>query len=89
MGDTNEEQESRENSPIDWDRDTQEKFGQLIAKIPVFLRSLAKEKVLKRAETIVKDDHRTIIVEKDMVDAFLWFCVGYVRLLILRLQHQS
>lgn len=70
MGDTNEEQESRENSPIDWDRDTQEKFGQLIAKIPVFLRSLAKEKVLKRAETIVKDDHRTVIVEKDMVDAF-------------------
>jgi len=55
---------------INWDESTQQQFEQLIAKIPVFLRSMAKEKVSKRAETIVRDDNRTVIGEKDMVDAF-------------------
>ena len=63
MGDSNE-------SEINWDDNTQQQFEQLIAKIPVFLRSMAKEKVTKRAETIVRDDNRTVIGEKDMVDAF-------------------
>ena len=55
---------------IKWDDHTQQQFEQLIAKIPVFLRGMAKEKVTKRAETIVRDDNRTVIGEKDMVDAF-------------------
>jgi len=57
-------------SEINWDDHTRQKFEQLITKIPVFLRSMAKEKVSKRAETIVRDDNRTLIGEKDMVDAF-------------------
>jgi len=57
-------------SEISWDDHTQQQFKQLIDKIPVFLRSIAKEKVSKRAETIVRDDNRTMISEKDMVDAF-------------------
>ena len=57
-------------SIINWDENTQQQFEQLITKIPVFLRSMAKEKVSKRAETIVRDDNRTVIGEKDMVDAF-------------------
>lgn len=55
---------------INWDENTQQQFEQLITKIPIFLRSIAKEKVSKRAETIVNEDNRTMIVEKDMVDAF-------------------
>jgi len=55
---------------ISWDKNTQIQFEQLVAKIPVFLRSTAKEKVSKRAESIVRDDNRTVIGEKDMVDAF-------------------
>ena len=57
-------------SEIKWDENTQQQFEQLITKIPIFLRSMAKEKVSKRAETIVNEDNRTMIVEKDMVDAF-------------------
>jgi len=62
--------ENSTESVINWDGNTQQQFEQLIAKIPVFLRSMAKEKVSKRAETIVRDDNRTVIGEKDMVDAF-------------------
>ena len=36
---------------ISWDENTQVQFEQLIAKIPVFLRSIAKEKVTKKAES--------------------------------------
>ena len=55
---------------ISWEENTQIQFEQLIAKIPVFLRSIAKEKVSKKAESIVKSDNRTVVGEKDMVDAF-------------------
>ena len=55
---------------ITWDKMTQEKFNQLIEKVPVFLRDLAKDKVSKRAEGIVKEENRTQVTEKDMVDAF-------------------
>lgn len=55
---------------IGWDEPTQHQFEQLIAKIPVFLRSIAREKVSKKAQSITSDDNRTVINEKDMVDAF-------------------
>ena len=58
--------------PITWSKETQEKFDQIIKKIPVFLRSIAQDKVSKRAEKLVLDDGRQEITEKDMVDAF--FC---------------
>jgi len=57
-------------SKMSWNEQTKKQFEQLIAKIPVFLRSMAKEKVSKRAESIVRDDNRTMICEKDMVNAF-------------------
>jgi len=63
-------EDGKEGAQIDWDRDTRGKFDQLIAKIPVFLRNIAKEKVSKKAEDIVRGDKRTEIGEKDMVDAF-------------------
>ena len=57
-------------SEIKWEEGAQKQFEQLIAKIPVFLRNIAKEKVSKKAESLVRDDNRTVIGEKDMVDAF-------------------
>jgi len=70
MNDLSKGEESDGGSKIDWDHDTRGKFDQLIDKIPVFLRSTAKEKVSKRAETIAREDNRCEIDEKDMVDAF-------------------
>ncbi len=53
-----------------WDPATKKQFDQMIAKIPVFLRSIAEKKVGQRAEKIVKDSNRTVVEEKDMIDAF-------------------
>lgn len=55
---------------IGWDKTTQDKFRQLIAKVPVFLRDTAEKKVSQKAENIVRGENRTEITEKDMVDAF-------------------
>jgi len=55
---------------ISWNKDTEEKFKQMIGKVPVFMRGIAQEKVGKRAERIVREDNRSEITEKDLVDAF-------------------
>jgi hypothetical protein len=55
---------------ISWERSTQEKFNRLIEKVPIFIRGIAQEKVSQRAESIIRKEGRSQIVEKDMVDAF-------------------
>ena len=55
---------------ISWDSGAQKKFEQLIEKVPVFMRGIAQKKVSDKAESIVKKDNRSVIGEKDMVDAF-------------------
>jgi hypothetical protein len=53
-----------------WDKIAEEKFTQMIAKVPVFLRSTAQEKVFKMAESLAEKENRAEVTEKDMVDAF-------------------
>lgn len=55
---------------IAWDKDAREKFELLLAKIPVFLRSIAQKKVSQRAENITRQEGRLEVSQKDMVDAF-------------------
>lgn len=55
---------------IQWEQDTLAKFEQLIGKVPVFLREIARDKVTKKAESLVVKEGRGEITEKDMVDAF-------------------
>lgn len=55
---------------ISWQSETEEKFRQLIAKVPGPLQSMAEEQVSKKAQAIVKEDNRKEICEKDLVDAF-------------------
>ena len=55
---------------IRWDQTTEEKFKQMIGKIPVFLRGIAQAKVSQKAESIVRKENRREVFEKDMVDAF-------------------
>ena len=55
---------------IFWDKTTEEKFKQMIGKVPVFLRDMAKAKISEKAESIVGQENRTEVTEKDMVDAF-------------------
>ncbi len=46
---------------ITWEKLVQEKFRQMLEKIPPFLRAVAEEKV---------EANRSEVTEKDMVDAF-------------------
>jgi hypothetical protein len=55
---------------VTWDEDTKKKFDFLISKIPIALRSTAKRMITPKAETIAREDGRTVVSEKDMVDAF-------------------
>lgn len=55
---------------MNWQKDTENKFSQLIEKVPVFLRDIAKDKVAKRAEALAQKENRDEISEKDLVDAF-------------------
>lgn len=55
---------------ITWEKETEEKFKQLIGKVPIFLRELAQQKITQKAESLTRQDNRSQITEKDMVDAF-------------------
>lgn len=55
---------------IPWEKTTEEKFQQILAKIPDMIRGIAETRVSKKAESIALADHRTEITERDMVDAF-------------------
>ncbi len=57
-------------SEIVWNKDVQERFDQMIAKIPVFLRPIAQRKVLKKIEVLAAKENRREVSEKDLVDAF-------------------
>ncbi len=62
--------DKEKNNNITWDLDTQKKFDQMIAKVPIFLRDLAKKKVFQKALDLTQKDGRKIVCEKDLVDAF-------------------
>ena len=57
-------------SKINWDKTTEGKFEQLLGKIPVFLRGIAKEKVLQKIDKLVSEGNRSVIGERELVDAF-------------------
>lgn len=54
----------------EWDEDTKIKFKQMIERIPIFMRPIAENKVNKKAVKLANEQKRTIMNEKDLVDAF-------------------
>ena len=70
MDHSGEDKLASQNNEVRWEEHTQSKFEQMISKVPVFLRPMAREKVSKKAEDIVRNEHRSVIGEKDLVDAF-------------------
>jgi len=59
----------KKNNTISWEAATKVKFDQMIAKVPIFLRDIAEKKVFQKAESLAQKDGRTVVCEKDMVDA--------------------
>lgn len=55
---------------MNWEETTEEKFRQLLEKVPVFLREVARKKVSQKAESLAGEAGRAQVAEKDLVDAF-------------------
>jgi hypothetical protein len=55
---------------IIWDKTARENFEAILAKVPVFLRDIAQQKVSQKAEKNARTDNRMEVSQKDVVDAF-------------------
>jgi hypothetical protein len=55
---------------IVWDKPTEEKLFKILEQIPDMIRGIAEARVCRKAEDIVRAQNRSVIMEKDMVDAF-------------------
>ena len=55
---------------MDWDLKTQEKFGTMIAKIPVFHRHITENAVTIKAAENAKARNAAQIEEQDVISAF-------------------
>ena len=55
---------------ISWEKSTGEKFQIILKQIPDMVRGIAETRISKKAESIVRENNRLIIEEKDMVAAF-------------------
>jgi len=55
---------------VTWEKSTEEKFQKLLEQIPDLIRGIAETRVSKKAESIIREENRWEITEKDMVDAF-------------------
>ena len=53
-----------------WEKQAQEYFEAILAKIPVFLRDVAQKKVSTRAEQFALKAARSSVTPQDVVDAF-------------------
>ncbi len=53
-----------------WDKTTQDNFQILLEQIPDLIRGIAETRVSKKAESMIRQENRWIISEKDMVAAF-------------------
>lgn len=55
---------------IAWEETTEKFFQQILEQIPHMIRGIAEARVSRKAESIVRQENRRVISEKDMVDAF-------------------
>ena len=55
---------------MNWEKIAKENFEAILAKIPVFLRSIAAKKVSEKAEMNALNNNRQEVSQKDVVDAF-------------------
>lgn len=55
---------------ITWDDVSFKNFEKILEDIPPMIRGIAEARVSKKAQSIVKEDGRMMIEEKDMVAAF-------------------
>ena len=59
-----------ENMRITWDKSTEENFQQILKQIPDLVRGIAEIRISKKAESLLRQENRSVIEEKDMIHAF-------------------
>jgi hypothetical protein len=55
---------------ITWETSVEANFQKILEDIPHMIRGIAEARVSKKAQSLVAENNRTVILEKDMVDAF-------------------
>ena len=55
---------------ITWEAETYAQFEKILEQIPAMIRGIAETRVSKKAGSIIRQENRWIIAEKDMVAAF-------------------
>jgi len=55
---------------LEWERESLEKFNNMIARIPLFHREIAKKVAHKKAELNAQERGSNIVEESDIVQAF-------------------
>ena len=55
---------------MEWEQATKANFEHMIAKVPVFMRDIARTTVSKKIEEFVAKEGGTAVNEKNLVDAF-------------------
>ena len=54
---------------VTWEKTTEEKFRKLLEQIPDLIRGIAEIRVTKKVESIIRQENRFEVTEKDLVDA--------------------
>ena len=54
---------------ITWEKTVEEQFKQVLEQIPALVRDIAEIRITKKLESVLREQNRTVISEKDMVDA--------------------
>lgn len=62
--------EQNSQDKISWEETTEQYFQKILLEIPDLIRGIAEVRVIKKAESIIKEEGRNVINEKDMVNAF-------------------
>lgn len=55
---------------VTWEKAARADFEAVIARIPVFLKGIAEQKVSQKAEALARDSKRAEVSRKDVIDAF-------------------
>lgn len=56
---------------MDWEQGVEERFKQLISKLPFFHRHIAEKVVIEKAEELASQRKSNKVEKKDLVEAFL------------------
>jgi hypothetical protein len=54
---------------MEWEKTTKDKFEQILAKMPVFMRPIAQKAITEKTEGNAKNANRAQVEERDLIDA--------------------